>query len=244
MKSATFFAFFLAMFAMFFSSSVAAESSALEKRAPKPTKPVGAAFDATVDLLVKENAEIVVKAFADVCTDADLNSALKTNLRVQISGLINVDFGLGTKLSAALSTSIKAAVKAEVDAEIKSEFTANLKVNIGAIIIKQCPKKDAACIKLQAKKIVQEAVKLTTKASAKISTQIAAKIQAKVKAAIDIQVKKFSINLILVKINVTGGVDVSNSVGIKFKAAAGLVVKACADIVAKQASKIRAICSA
>ncbi|KAF9316976.1 hypothetical protein BG003_001358 [Podila horticola] len=241
MKSATFFAFFLAMFAMFFSSSVAAESSALEKRAPKP---VGAAFDATVDLLVKENAEIVVKAFADVCTDADLNSALKTNLRVQISGLINVDFGLGTKLSAALSTSIKAAVKAEVDAEVKSEFTANLKANIGAIIIKQCPNKEAACIKLQAKKIVQEAVKLTTKASAKISTQIAAKIQAKVKAAIDIQVKKFSINLILVKINVTGGVDVSNSVGIKFKAAAGLVVKACADIVAKQASKIRAICSA
>ncbi|KAF9337294.1 hypothetical protein BG006_005505 [Podila minutissima] len=244
MKSAAFFAFFLAMFAMFFSSSVAAESSALEKRATKTTQPVGAAFDATVDLLVKEHAEIVVKAFADVCTDADLNSALKTNLRVQISGLINVDFGLGTRLSAALSTSIKAAVKAEVDAEIESEFTANLKVNIGAIIIKQCPKKDAACIKLQAKKIVQEAVKLTTKASVKIAAQITAKIQAKVKAAIDIQVKKFSINLILVKINVTGGVDVSNSIGIKFKAAAGLVVKACADIVAKQASKIRAICSA
>ncbi|KAG0327585.1 hypothetical protein BG004_002751 [Podila humilis] len=248
MRSATFVAFFLAMFAMFFSCNVAAQqveaegaSFALEKRAS--TKPVGAAFDATVDLLVKEHTEVVVKAFADVCTDADLNSALKTNLRVQISGLLNVDFGLGTKLSAALSSSVKAAVKAEVAAEIKAEFTANLKANIRAIITKQCPKKDAACIKIQSKKIVQEAVKLTTKASAKIATKIAAKIQAKVKTAIDIQVKKFSVNLILIKINVSGGVDVSNSVGIKFKAAAGLVVKACADFVVKQSSKIRAICS-
>ncbi|KAF9427743.1 hypothetical protein BGZ94_004252 [Podila epigama] len=243
MRSSTFIAYLLAMFAMVFTCTVAAqaESMALEKRG---TKPVGAAFDATVDLLVKEHAEVVVKAFADVCTDADLNTAIKTNLRVQISGLINVDFGLGTKLSAALSSSVKAAVKAEVDAEVKAEFTANLKANIQAIIVKQCPKKDAACIKLQAKKIVQEAVKLTTKAAAKISTKIEAKLQAKVKAAIDLQVKKFSVNLFLVKINVTGGVDVSKSVGIKFKAAASLVVKACADFVAKQASKIRVICSA
>jgi hypothetical protein len=50
----------------------------------KPTKPVGAAFDGTIDLLVKEHSEIVVKAFADVCTDANLSTDITTDIRVQI----------------------------------------------------------------------------------------------------------------------------------------------------------------
>ncbi|KAG0265600.1 hypothetical protein BG011_004391 [Mortierella polycephala] len=243
MKTATFFAFFLAMFAMFCSASAVVASSAetaLEKRAPKAQ----AAFDATIDLLVKQHSQIVVKAFADVCTDADVSSAIKTDLRVQISGLVNIDFGLGTKLSSALHASIKAAVKAEVNAQIKTEFSANLKANLSAIIVKVCPKKDAACIKLQAKKIVKEAAKLTVKASANISAKVQAKLQAKIKAAVDLQIKKFSVNLLLIKLNVTGDVNVSKQVGIKFKATADVCAKACASIEAKEVIQIRAICSA
>ncbi|KAG0347475.1 hypothetical protein BGZ54_004908 [Gamsiella multidivaricata] len=221
-------------------SAFASAETAIEKRTLAP----GAAFDATVDLLFKEHASIVAKAYADVCTDADVSSAIKTDLRVQISGLVSIDFGLGTKLSAALQSSIKAAVKAEVDAEIKSEFTANLKANLGAIIIKQCPKKDAACIKLQSKKIVSEAAKLTVKASGNIAVKIQAKLAAKVKAAVDLQVKKFSVNLLLIKVNVTGDVDVSAALSIKFKAAVDMCVKACADIQAKEVIKIKTICSA
>ncbi|KAI1320790.1 hypothetical protein EDD11_009747 [Mortierella claussenii] len=231
----------MAMFAMLCSfASAEAIETGLEKRTLLP----GAAFDATVDLLVKEHSQIVVKAFADVCTDADVASAISTDLRVQISGLINVDFGLGTKLSAALHASIKAAVKAEVDAEVKAEFTANLKANIGAIIVKVCPNKDAACIKVQAKKIVSEAAKLTVKASASIQAKIQARLAAKIKAAVDLQVKKFSVNLLLVKIKVTGDVNVSAKVALKFKAAVDICAKACLDIQAKEAIKIKAICSA
>ncbi|KAF9924889.1 hypothetical protein FBU30_005232 [Linnemannia zychae] len=239
MRTFAIFAFFMAMFAML-CSTVAAETS-LE---PRATKPVGAAFDATLDLLVKEHSDIVLKAYADVCTDANISSAVSTNLRVQISGLVNIDFGLGSKLSAALQSSIKAAIKAEVDASIKAEFTANLRANLAAIITKRCPKHDAACIKLQAKNIVKDAVKLTTKASAKISAKLAAKLNVKVKAAIDAQIKKFSVNLLLIKINVTGDVKVSESVIIRFKSAVDLCAKACADISVKEVSKIKTICSA
>jgi len=237
-----FFAFFLAMFAML-CSAVSADSG-LEVRAVKTTPAPTAAFDATVALLVSEHASIVAKAYADVCTDADVSSAIKTDLNVKITGLVSVDFGLGAKLSAALHTSIKASVKAEVDAEIKSQFTANLKANIAAIITKRCPKHDAACIKVQAKNIVSDAVKLTTKASVKISAEIQAKLAAKIKACVDLQVKKFSVNLLLIKISVTGDVKVSESIGLKFKAAVGICAKACADISVKEAIKIKAICSA
>ncbi|KAF9101102.1 hypothetical protein BGX27_011607 [Mortierella sp. AM989] len=222
-------------------STVAASS--LEKRAPKKT----AAFDATVKLLVKEQAHVVVKAFADVCTDADINKAISTNVRVQITdklGLVDIDFGVGAKVNTAIKTSIKTVIKAEVDAEIKAEFTKTLNANIAAIIIKRCPNLDAASIRLQAKHIVSEAAKLTIKASIKISAKVQAKIQAKVKAAVELQVKKLSVDFILLKIKVSGDAAVSASLGLKFKAAVDLCIKACASIQAKQVSKIRAICAA
>ncbi|KAG0269120.1 hypothetical protein BGZ95_002184 [Linnemannia exigua] len=254
-STSTFFALFLALFAISCNAAaigfktpsteldVEVEKSVsfdIEKRGlPLPT----AAFDATVDLLFKEHTQIVVKAFADVCTDADVSAAISTSLNVQVSGLLNADFGLGTKLSGALKASVKAAVKAEVDAEIKKEFTATLKVNIGNIITKVCPAHDAACIKLQAKKIVSEAAKLTVKASAKIQAKIQVSLAAKIKAAVDLQVKKFSVNLILIKINVSGEVKVAESVAAKFKAAAGICASAAAQIQAKEVIAIKAICS-
>ncbi|KAI1316491.1 hypothetical protein EDD11_009904 [Mortierella claussenii] len=84
-------------------------------------------------------------------------------------GLINVDFGLGTRLSTALRSSIKATVRAEVDAEIKSQFSLDLRSNLAAVVTKRCPNHDAACIKLEARFIVKDAIKLTTKTSATVS---------------------------------------------------------------------------
>ncbi|KAG0036884.1 hypothetical protein BGZ82_003507 [Podila clonocystis] len=250
MRTVTFFAFLLAFMTVLFSAvstvsaeaSVEAESSALEIRGVK--KPAGVAFEATLDLLTKQHSDIVAKAFAEVCTDAALTTDITTELRVQISGLINVDFGLGTRLSTALRSSIKGAVRGEVDLEIKTQFTTNLRANLAAIVTKRCPKQDAACIRAQSKNIVKDAIKLTTKASAKISDKISMSLATKIRTAIDIQIKKFSINLWLIKINVTGDVDVSNTVIFRFKAAAGLCAKACADISLKQVSDIRALCAA
>lgn len=161
-----------------------------------------------------------------------------------LSGLINVDFGLGTRLSTALRSSIKGAVRGEVDLEIKTQFTTNLRANLAAIVTKRCPKHDGACIRVQSKNIVKDAIKLTTKASAKISDKISTSLATKIRTAIDIQIKKFSINLWLIKIYVTGDVDVSNTVIFRFKAAAGLCAKACADISLKQVADIRTICAA
>ncbi|KAF9925745.1 hypothetical protein FBU30_004513 [Linnemannia zychae] len=254
MRSTTaFFALFLAMFAMYCNAAaigIRARSAELEVEVEKSSSfevekrglPT-AAFDATVDLLVKDHSQIVVKAFAEVCTDADISSAISTNLGVQVSGLINADFGLGTKLSGALKTSVKAAVKAEVDAQVKAEFTANLKVNIGNIITKVCPNHDAACINAQAKKIVSEAAKLTVKASAKIQAKVQASLAAKIQAAVDLQVKKFSVNLLIVKIKVTGQVKVAESLAVKFKAAADVCASAATTIQAKEVVAIKAICS-
>lgn len=91
MRTITFFAFLLTLVTVLFSAvstvsaeaSVEADSSALEIRGVK--KPTGAAFEATLDLLVKQHSDIVVKAFADVCTDAALTTDITTELRVQIS---------------------------------------------------------------------------------------------------------------------------------------------------------------
>ncbi|KAI9242410.1 MAG: hypothetical protein BYD32DRAFT_238893 [Podila humilis] len=248
MRTITFLAFLWALMTVLFpavstvsaEASVDAESSALEIRGVK--KPAGAAYEATLDLLVKEHSDIVLKAFADVCTDANLTTDITTELRVQISGLINVDFGLGTRLSTALRSSIKGTVRGEVDLDIKTQFTANLRTNLAAIVTKRCPKHDAACIRAQSKNIVKDAIKLTTKASAKISDRISTSLATKIRTSIDIQIKKFSINLWLIKIHVTGDVDVSNTVIFRFKAAAGLCAKACADISLKQVADIRAIC--
>ncbi|KAG0308332.1 hypothetical protein BGZ98_008314 [Dissophora globulifera] len=243
MRTATFFAFILAMVAMF-CSAVSAETG-LDIRSVKPsTAHPDAAFEATLDLLVKEHAKIVVKAYADVCTDANLSTDISTDLHIQITGLINVDFGIGSKLSTALHSSIKATVKTEVDAQIKAEFSANLRGNLATLVTKRCPHRDTACIKLQSKNIVKDAVKLTTKASVTITDKIAAKLNVKIKNAIDIQVKKFSVNLFFIKMNVTGDVDVSNNVILRFKSAASLCAKACADISAKEVSKIKIISSA
>jgi len=74
----------LAMFAML-CTAVSAESG-LEIRAVKTTTPAPtAAFDATVSLLVSEHASLVAKAYANVCTDADLSSAVSTDLSIQIT---------------------------------------------------------------------------------------------------------------------------------------------------------------
>ncbi|KAF9972994.1 hypothetical protein BGZ73_003793 [Actinomortierella ambigua] len=237
MKVFAIFAFFMAMFAMLCNSVSAQEMVALERRAPK------SGLEASVDLLVKAHADVVAKVFAEVCQDADVSAAIKTNLRLQVSGLVNIDFGVGSRLSAAIQESIKAAVKAEVDADIKAEFTKNLRANIEAIIVKRCPKKDNLCIRTQAKTIVKDAANLTVKASAKIAAKIQAKLAARVKAAVDVQLKKFQINLLLIKINVTGDVAVSKSIGIKFKVAASVVAKACAEISAKLIAQIRAVCA-
>ncbi|KAF9909606.1 hypothetical protein EC991_008262 [Linnemannia zychae] len=254
-STATFFALFLALFAITCNAAaigIRSPSTELQLEVEKSSSfeiekrglPIPkAAFEATVDLLVKDHTQIVVKAFADVCTDADVSAAISTSLNVQVSGLINADFGLGTKLSGALKASVKAAVKAEVDAEVKAEFTASLKANIGNIITKVCPAHDAACIKAQAKKIVSEAAKLTVKASAKIQAKIQASLSAKIQAAVDLQVKKFSVNLLLIKINVTGQVKVAESVAAKFKAAAGICASAATQIQAKEVVAIKAICS-
>jgi len=83
MRTPTLFAFFMAMFAMLYSFVTAESIQALEVRAAKPV--VGAAFEATLDLLVKEHSDIVVKAYADVCTDANLSTDISTDLRVQIT---------------------------------------------------------------------------------------------------------------------------------------------------------------
>ncbi|KAG0269254.1 hypothetical protein DFQ27_004316 [Actinomortierella ambigua] len=237
MKVFAVFAFFMAMFAMLCNSVSAQEMVALERRAPK------AGFDASVDLVLKAHADIVAKVFAEVCQDADVSAAIKTNLRLQVSGFVNIDFGIGSRLSAAVQESIKAAVKAEVDADIKAEFTKNLRANVHAIIIKRCPKKDNVCIRAQAKNIVKDAANLTVKASAKISASIQAKLAARIKTALDIQLKKFQFNLIVVKVNITGDVAVSKSIGFKFKVAASAVAKACATISAKLIAQIRAVCA-
>ncbi|KAF9127652.1 hypothetical protein BGX30_014707 [Mortierella sp. GBA39] len=240
MRTFAILAFFMAMFAML-CGSVSAET-ALEPRSAKPV--VGAAFEATLDLLVKEHSTIVLKAYADSCTDTNIHAAISSNLRVQVTGLVNIDFGLGSRLSTALQTSIKASIKTEVDATIKAQFTANLRANLAAAITKRCPAHDAACIKLQAKNIVKDAVKITTKASVKISDKLAAKLNLKIKSAVEAQIKKFSVNLFLVKISVTGDVKVSESIIVHFKAAIDLCAQACIDISAKEVSKIKTICSA
>lgn len=77
----------MAIFAMFFGLSATSSAEMitdLEPRGAVPTKPVGAAFDGAIDLLVKEHSDIVVKAFADVCTDANLSTDITTDIRVQI----------------------------------------------------------------------------------------------------------------------------------------------------------------
>ncbi|KAF8928317.1 hypothetical protein BGZ58_009740 [Dissophora ornata] len=239
MKSTTLLAFFMATMVC----GASASATEIEKRTAAPVLP-SAAFDATVNFLFKEQSSIVVKAFADACSDADISSALSTGLQVQVTGLISVDFGLATKLSGALKTSIKAAVQGEVSADTKSEFTSTLKVDIGNIITKRCPKQDAACIKIQAKNIASDCSKFTVKAAGKINDKIQANMSAKIQSAIDLQVKNFTINLLLVKITVSGDVDVSNKISGKFKAAAGLCAAACVDIQAKEASQIKTICSA
>ncbi|KAG0212078.1 hypothetical protein BGX28_006839 [Mortierella sp. GBA30] len=247
MKSTTLLFLFTAMTVLLFSTvyagEVVASDTGLEVRAVKPPA-TSAAFDATLDLLVKDHADIVLKTYANVYADASLTTEIETNLRIQISGLINVDFGLGTRLSSVLHSSIKAAVKNEIDGEINTHFQSNLRMNIAAIITKRCSGHDAACIKLQAKNIVKDAVKLTAKATTKVSEMVNAKLGAKIKTAIDIQVRKFSINLWLLKINVTGDVDISNNVILKFRTAAGVCAKACADMSAKEVSQIKTICSA
>ncbi|KAF9959626.1 hypothetical protein BGZ72_009206 [Mortierella alpina] len=250
MKSATLLLFLLAMIAML-CNSVSAESTPeflavgteLETRAA-PGPVASAAFDATLNLLVKDHTDIVLKTYADVCADAKLTTEIDAKLRVEISGLIKFNFGLGTRLSSVLRSSIKTAVRNEIDFELKTHFQANLRANLAAIINKRCPKHDAACIKLQSKNIVKDAVKFTTKATAKVSKQVDAKLEAKIRTAIDIEVRKFSIDLWLVKINVTGDLDISHDVSLRFKGAAGISAKACADISAKQVSQIRTICSA
>ncbi|CAO3574112.1 unnamed protein product [Mortierella alpina] len=250
MKTATFLFFLMAMIALLCnavsaepSPEILATGTELEIRAASAPV-VGAAFDATLNLLVKDHAEIVLKTYADVCADASLTTEIDAKLRVEISGLIKFNFGLGTKLSSVLRSSIKTAVKNEVDLELKTHFQANLRANLAAIINKRCPQHDAACIKLQSKNIVKDAVKFTAKATVKVSQQVDAKLQARIKAAIDLEVRRFSVDLWLVKINVTGDLDISQDVSLRFKGAAGISAKACADISAKEVSQIRAICSA
>ena len=90
MKSATLLLFLLAMIAML-CNAVSAESTPeflavgteLETRAA-PGPVAGAAFDATLNLLVKDHTDIVLKTYADVCADAKLTTEIDAKLRVEI----------------------------------------------------------------------------------------------------------------------------------------------------------------
>ncbi|KAF9961536.1 hypothetical protein BGZ65_010554 [Modicella reniformis] len=162
---------------------------------------------------------------------------------LDLFGIIDADFGFASKVSTALSSSIKATVKAQVEAEITTQFTSTLRPNLASIMKKRCPDQGASCIKLQAKNIVNDATKRTTKGTSMIANKIAAKLAVNIKRDIDLEVEKFSIDLWFIKITVSGDLDVSNSVLLRFKGAAGISAKKTVEITAKEVSMIRTICS-
>ncbi|KAF9351326.1 hypothetical protein BGX26_010648 [Mortierella sp. AD094] len=227
------FAFFLAMFAMLCSSVVASQE--LEKRAPKPSPT--AAFDATVDYLVKEQSAIVVKAFADACTNTDINNAA-SKLKPVITP---ATAGNPADLIAAMKTALQAAVKTEVDADVQNGFIVNLNPNIAAVIVKKCPKKDAACIRQQSGSIVSDVITLTTKASTQINAQIQANLNAQIQNVFYIQIRRFAMRSHATSVAVPGEPALFSTLSSKLKAAPGMVTKACAAIKAKEVSQIKTI---
>jgi len=81
MRTAAFFAFFMAMFAML--CTFATADASLEKRAPVHVATTGDAFSASVDLLLKAHEKIVVEAYEKICADLDFNAAIETNLKIK-----------------------------------------------------------------------------------------------------------------------------------------------------------------
>ncbi|KAF9945897.1 hypothetical protein BGZ72_000880, partial [Mortierella alpina] len=89
MRSNVFVASCMAMFAMVCTAAPVAPvpsfdlTPSVQAGLDKRTLPFP--FDATVDLLVKAKADIVVKAFAEVCTDLDISKTIDTELKVKVS---------------------------------------------------------------------------------------------------------------------------------------------------------------
>ncbi|KAG0222694.1 hypothetical protein B0O80DRAFT_451654 [Mortierella sp. GBAus27b] len=247
MRTTTFFAFFLAMFAMV-CSYVSAEA-ALEKRAPVSvaTTKSESAFDATVSLLVKTHAEITAKAFVDVCTDAEIEAALATDLSVKLKigklASVKLTSAMRTKVNAKVKASVKATIQAEIEAVLKAEFNAKLEAEIKNIITKKCDKKDAACIKTNVKFIVKESIKVCGKLSLSASKKLRANLDTKIKVAVEAAIKELEVKILFISLEVQGGASVSTTICTKFKAVVDLCAKAYLGVEVKLNSQIKTICN-
>ncbi|KAG0347978.1 hypothetical protein BGZ54_004747 [Gamsiella multidivaricata] len=228
----------MAMFVMFCSAFASAET-ALKKRPPASD----VAFNTVTTQMTKVYSDILVEAFANSCTDAKIATAIKTHLKTVVT-IFGIKTGTNVKLNADIQAKVKVAFEAVLAAAIKDEFTLKFKYSLTAFIVRQCPKKDAACIRRNAKKIVKMAAKLTVEAAGRIVVKVQAKLAVEIEAAIKLAIKLFLGKSIFIRVSFTGYVKVSAALIAEIKAAVGLCAKACAAIQVKEISTIKTICSA
>ncbi|KAG0221984.1 hypothetical protein B0O80DRAFT_451977 [Mortierella sp. GBAus27b] len=237
MKTTTILAFLLVMLAMM-SSAFSAKVIPPIRALPNATL----AFDATLDLLVQEHHDAVLNAYASIMTKADLDTEISSKIKVKITGAVKIDIGFVAKVTGSIHHMVATAVSASIDDGIKAEFTSKLRANFRTMITRRCKGRDASCLSIQAKNIVQDAAKETSRASGAISARLRANLSAKIKREIDIETGK--INLWFVKIQVTGDVDVSQSVLVRLDTAVGASVQKVTDLARKEVVRIQAICAA
>ncbi|KAF8946036.1 hypothetical protein BGZ47_001474 [Haplosporangium gracile] len=207
-------------------SNPSVESTATTSDASAPATLARRALDinAIVDVLIKVNTEVIVKAITElkvnVCAD------IHSKLRLVAKGLLTTDTDIVIpKISAKVDSETRIIVNTKIDLDTKVIVLANIGRHVRHVIHKHCPHKDAICISKAAGAIVADVEALVKLDVDRLFIALKTNLMVHVRAKLQVLIRELGLNLIVEQIHLQGFIDAVADVDVHLDLCAHVIVK-------------------
>ncbi|KAF9145838.1 hypothetical protein BG015_011778 [Linnemannia schmuckeri] len=184
----------------------------------------GLDINAIVDLLVKVNTEVIVKAITElkinICAD------IRSKLHLVAEGLLTTDTDVVIpKLSAKVDTETRIIVNTKIDLDVKVIVLANIGRHARHVIHKHCPHEDAICISRAVGEIVADVEALVKLDIDRLFIALKTNLMVHVRAKLQVLIRELGLNLIVEQIHLQGFIDAVADVDVHLDLCAHVIVK-------------------
>ncbi|KAF9541296.1 hypothetical protein EC957_003252 [Mortierella hygrophila] len=181
-------------------------------------------INAIVDVLVKVNTEVIVKAITElkvnVCAD------IHSKLHLAAQGLLTTDTDVVIpKISAKVDSETRVIVNTKVDLDTKAIVISNIGEHARKVIHKHCPHEDAICISKAAGDIVADVEALVKLDIDRLFIALKTNLMIHVRAKLQVLIRELGLNLIVEQIHIQGFVDAVADVDVHLDLCAHVIVK-------------------
>ncbi|KAG0196434.1 hypothetical protein BGX28_010105 [Mortierella sp. GBA30] len=177
-----------------------------------------------LDLLVRINTNIVIKALVKL--KVDLCADIHAKVNVRSSGLLSLDADvLVPKISAKVKAEVDVAIRTKVDLDAKVMVLDRIRDHGRHSISKYCSHGDDGCLRKHAKHIVDDVEALVKLDVEHLFVGLKTNLMAHVRAKVKVIVRELGVNLLLEKIHVQAYVDAVAQLDVHLKLCLDIIVK-------------------